>query len=154
MPKKGSGIPSDFLNVMGDHADLDERTIALLEQGRHERVQILDGTDRPGEARTPYARTYVDIDFESEEDLQECVKLLRWSDERLRARPDLRILWSWEITFREGMRISFGVNWYNADFFHERKDAFREPSHLRFYEMFGATPEALHLRHEILSGGI
>ncbi len=56
MPKKGSGIPSDFLNVMGDHADLDERTIALLEQGRHERVQILDGTDRPGEARTPCAR--------------------------------------------------------------------------------------------------
>jgi hypothetical protein len=147
------GIPEDLLNVMGDLANLDESTMQLLERGRRERVQILEGTERPDEDRVPYAQTYVDIDFDFEEDLLECVKLLRWSDERLRARPEQLILWSWEASFRDHMRVSFAVSWYDRDFYERRKDAFKEPAHRRFYAMFGATPERFQLRHEVIGAG-
>lgn len=145
------GIPPDLLNVMGELAWLDEATLEQLDKGREERVQILEGTERPDESRQPYARTSVDIEFETEEDLRECVKLLRWSDERLRARPEIAILWDWNRTFREGMTISFGVNWYDRDFYERRKDAFKEANHVRFYAMFGASIDSLHMRHEVFA---
>ncbi|MFF2267386.1 hypothetical protein ACFVTZ_03920 [Cellulosimicrobium cellulans] len=143
-------IPSDLLNVMGDKADFDLDFLTLLERGKTERVQLLDGTESPGQKRQPYARTYVDIDFDDENDLRECVKLLRWSDERLRARPEQMLAWEWTVTYRDGMRISFGVNWYDRAFYEERKDAFREPGHTRFYKMFGASVDSLKMRHEVL----
>ncbi|RBY93557.1 hypothetical protein DQ237_17370 [Blastococcus sp. TF02-8] len=135
---------------MGDMAEFDEETLDALERGRKGRSQILDGTERPDEDRTPYARTLVDIDFDDEEDLRACVRLLRWSDERLRARPEVAILWDWNATFRDHMRISFGVNWYDQAFYEARRDAFMEPAHTRYYAMFGATTNSLKMRHEVL----
>ena len=53
----------------------------LSERGRSERVEI----------------------FSNERNPRRCVRLLHWSDGRLRARPDQRILWEWKTTLREGM---------------------------------------------------
>jgi hypothetical protein len=141
---------SDVLNIAGDLVpELDAVMNELLDRGKHERVMILAGTEG-GVGRQPYAVTEIEIEFDNERDLRNCVRMLRWSDERLRARPDQMILWDWRMTYREGMKISFGVAWYDQDFFERRKDAFREPRHVAYYSMFGATPDRFKMQHKVL----
>src|SRR5918994_882608 len=103
------GFESDISRIGDDLLpDIEPKLDKLLQQGRSTRVQILEGTEGASDApRTIYARTEVKITFTNERDLRQCVRLLRWSDQRLRARPDQRILWDWQRTFREGMTISF-----------------------------------------------
>jgi len=141
---------TDILNIAGDPIpELDAVTNALLDRGRNERVMILPGTEG-GRGRRPYAVTKIEIQFDSEEELRKCVRMLRWSDDRLRARPEQMILWEWDHSFREGMNIYFGVAWYDQPFFERRKDAFKEPSHVAYYSMFGATPDRFKMEHQIL----
>jgi hypothetical protein len=140
----------DVLNISGDLVpELDEVLEELLERGKRERVMILAGTEG-GRHRRPYAVTRVEIAFDNERDLRSCVRMLRWSDDRLRARPDQMILWDWQRTFREGMKIHFGVAWYDQAFFERRKDAFKEPAHVGYYSLFGATADRFSMEHEIL----
>ncbi|WP_155253307.1 hypothetical protein [Bradyrhizobium japonicum] len=144
----------DILRIGDDLLpDIDAQLDKLLKKGRSERVQILEGSEDPSAPpRKPYARSEVQITFNNERDLRQCVRLLRWSDERLRARPDQRILWDWQMTWREGMTIYFGVNWYNREFFEARKDAFLNPEHQSYYAMFGATADQFKIRHVISEG--
>lgn len=112
---------------------------------------ILAGTEA-GEGRRPYAQTEVVIHFDDESKLRTCVRMLRWSDERLRLQHLDKLLdWEWNKTFREGMTIFFGVNWYDRAFFEQRKDAFKEPTHASYYAVFGATPESLEMKHIVLA---
>lgn len=145
-----SGKIGDIMNISGDLVpELDAATESLLELGKRERVMILAGTEG-GKGRKPYAITNIEIAFDTENDLRNCVRMLRWSDERLRARPDQMILWDWNKSFREGMKIHFGVAWYDREFFEKRKNAFKEPAHIGYYAMFGATPDRFKMEHEIL----
>jgi hypothetical protein len=139
---------TDVLNILepGQSETIDD----LLERGKLQKVRILLGTESPErKGHVPYARTNARITFDNEAALRECVRLLRWSDERLRALPDQRILWDWSVTFRDGMTISFGVNWYDREFFEKRKDAFTEPKHAAYYMKFGAKPGDLNIKHII-----
>jgi hypothetical protein len=144
-------VTPDILNIGGALVpELDDETIALLERGRRERVMILAGTEA-GKGRRPYAQTEVTIHFDDESKLRTCVRMLRWSDERLRLQHLDKLLdWEWNKTFREGMTIFFGVNWYDRAFFEQRKDAFKEPTHASYYAVFGATPDGLEMRHVVL----
>lgn len=143
---------TDVLNIAGDLVpEIDSVLDELLERGKSSRTKILSGTE--GETRRdPYAVTRIEIAFDNEDELRRCVRLLRWSDDRLRARPDQLIRWEWESTFRDGMTISFGVSWYDAAFFEKRKDAFKEKQHTQYYAMFGATPERFKMEHQIFGG--
>jgi hypothetical protein len=145
----GSG---DILRIEGNLIPpIDPVLDQLLERGKRERVKILSGTESPSAAtRKPYARTSVSLAFKNEHDLRECVRLLRWSDERLKARPDQLLLWDWNVTFREGMEIQFGVNWYDKNFFELRKEAFQNPQHAAYYAAFGAKASDFKLNHQIL----
>lgn len=147
---KDARVPADLLNVIDEVQEFDDELEELLERGKSERVQILSGTEAEGRQAEPYARTHVEISFSDENDLRECVRLLRWSDERLRARPDQLLRWDWQKTFRDGMTIRFGVNWYERDFFERRKDAFREPTHAVYYSQFGASADDFKIRHEVI----
>jgi hypothetical protein len=146
-------MSSDVLNIAGDLIpEIDPVLDQLLQRGKTERVMILSGTETSeSRLRKPYAVTHVQITFDNEDDLRKCVRLLRWSDERLRARPDQILLWEWDNSFRENMTISFAVNWYDSQFFERRRDAFMEPRHASYYGQFGAKPEDFKLRHEVLS---
>ena len=153
MHAKGAHIANpDVLNIAGDLVpQIDSVLDQLLERGKSERVMILSGTESPeNKARKPYALTKVTISFDNENDLRNCVRMLRWSDDRLRARPDQLILWNWESSFREGMTIYFGVAWYNEAFFERRKEAFMEPQHADYYAMFGAKPSDFKMTHHVL----
>lgn len=145
-----SKVAVDVLNIAGELIpDLDPVLSELLDRGRHERVLILSGTEG-GHGRKPYAVTKIEIKFDQERDLRNCVRLLRWSDDRLRARPDQLVLWDWERSYREGDAIFFGVTWYDKSFFERRKDAFKEPGHAAYYSMFGATPDSFKMTHTIV----
>lgn len=148
--KRTPKLPADILNVLElEIGEIDSELNERLEKGKTERVRILDGTEGPRTGTTPYARTYVEISFDNEEDLRQCVLMLRWSDERLQARPEQLLLWEWNVSFREGMTIFFGVNWYDKAFFEKRQHAFVEPSHAAYYSVFGAKPEDFKIRHEV-----
>lgn len=152
MPNKDmGGFDTDILRISGDLIpEIGPKLDKLLEKGRAKRVQILEGSESPTRKRqTPYATTTVSITFDNEDDLRQCVRLLRWSDERLRKRPDQLILWDWSKTFREDMTITFGVNWYDQAFFESRKETFRNPQHRDYYSMFGANPESFRIEHVI-----
>jgi hypothetical protein len=152
-PRAGGESPAnDVLNIGGDLLpEIDEELDRLLERGKRERVMLLAGTESPtARQKSPYAVSKVKISFTDEAELRTCVRLLRWSDERLRARPEQLLRWEWERTFREGMDIYFGVNWYEREFFERRKDAFTEPQHASYYAYFGATPDRFKIDHEVL----
>jgi len=77
----------DILNIRGENIpDIDPELDQLLEKGKVSAQRILDGaSDRRFGDTVPYAITRVEVEFEQEEDLRRCVRLLRWSDERLLA---------------------------------------------------------------------
>jgi hypothetical protein len=145
-----NGKFTDILNIQGeDIPDIDEELNALLEIGKYESVHILPGaSNRLFENRTPYAQTHVQIEFDNEEDLRRCVRLLRWSDERLIALGST-ISWAWSSTKREGMKIFFGVNWYDKDFYLERGKAFNDSNHLSYFRMFGKNTSDMQITTDI-----
>jgi hypothetical protein len=143
---------TDVLNIAGDPIpEIDAVLSELLERGKSERVMILAGTEADANRhRKPYAVTKVEISFKDEASLRTCVRLLRWSDDRLRARPDQLLRWEWDNSFRHDMTIYFGVNWYDKAFFEKRQNAFMEPQHASYYAYFGARPEDFKMEHTIL----
>jgi len=142
---------SDILNIQGeDIPDIDKELDALLKKGEKERINILPGAStKIFGKKKPYARTNVQMEFDNESDLRRCVRLLRWSDERLIALGST-ISWSWERTIREGMSISFGVNWYDKEYFLKRKDAFKDSNHLSYFRMFGKSTSDMQIYTEVL----
>ena len=129
----------------GDQLDV----LAVIDTKRPERVLVLD----PGEEKhdTPLvARTTCEIEFEDESDLLACIEALRESDAALKARPDSLKFWEWERSYREGMKIVFGVRWYDRAFFEARKNAFKNDSHRSYYKRFHASPDQFKVTHELL----
>lgn len=141
---------ADVLNIQGEAIpEIDDELHALLEKGKISPQCILPGaSDQMFGDRKPHARTSVSIEFDNEEDLRRCVRLLRWSDERLLAIGST-VAWSWDLTERDGMVIRFAVNWYDKDFFEERKDAFRDRNHLSYFRMFGKSTSDMQIVTEV-----
>lgn len=151
---KESGVGfSDILNIQGESVpDIDEELDALLRKGMISAQKILAGaSDKKFGKKKPHATTSVKIEFDNESDLRKCVRLLRWSDERL-LEMGSSIAWAWAATIREGMTIKFAVNWYDKAFFEQRKDAFRDSNHLSYFKMFGKGTRDMDIYTEVLSG--
>ena len=145
-------ISTDPLNVIGyEVAPLPPHVMEAVARGRAERTQLLDGSMLPQhEGLKRYAYTHVHMDFDNEDDLIRCVRMLQWSDERMRSRTDPMILWEWTRSYRHGMSVEFTVAWYSKDFFDERKNAFMDPQHASYYSSFGLKPSDIKIKHEIL----
>lgn len=145
-------VSTDPLNVIGyDVAPLSEKVMDAVVQGRTARTQLLDGSMLPRhEGLRRYAYTHARMNFDNENDLVRCVRMLQWSDERMRSRTDPMILWEWTRSYREGMSVEFTVAWYSEEFFNERKNAFQDKQHAGFYSAFGLKPSDIIVRHEIL----
>ncbi len=143
---------TDLLNVLGDDVPpLTDEVMKKAIQGRVGRVQVLDGSMLPQHAgKTPYALTHVHMSFENEDDLIRCLRMLQWSDVRMRANSDPIIMWEWKKSFRDKNTVEFTVGWYSECFFNSRKDAFLDISHASYYAQFGLTPSDIQTRHEII----
>ena len=129
---------------------LPDEIMSLIEKGKKERTTVLQGTERPNKGVGLYAKTHVEIKFHDEENLIKCIKLLRWSDERLSKLPALVAMWDWQISDVEKLSVHFSTGWYDKDFFEARKLAFLERDHLSYYEMFGASADDITTYHEII----
>lgn len=130
-------------------APLPDDVMKHLDEGRRRLCQVLPGTTRPNKGVGLYAKTYIELDFQDEENLLTCVKLLYWSDQRLSKLPDLVALWDWQTAEREGMTIKFSTGWYDKEYFDARKYAFAGRDHQSYYALFGAKVQDLRVRHEI-----
>jgi hypothetical protein len=125
--------------------------LGIIDAKQADRILLLEPDNPPRRPEDLIARTKCEITFDNEEELQKCVDALRASDEELRKRPESLRAWEWTITYREGMTIHFGVNWYNRDFFEQRKDALRSDRHVEMFKAFGATPDGFKVVHEVLT---
>ena len=139
----------DILNIRGEKIpELPPEVSALVEEGRHREVKILEGASRRiFGGRVPHARTHVAVRFEDEENLITCVRLLRWSDDRLIALGS-SIEWAWNFTVREGMEIRFAVDWHDPEFYRRRRGAIEDRNHLSYFKMFAMSPEDFEIRTE------
>lgn len=142
---------SDILNIQGEIIpEIGHELDLLLKKGLKSKQQILSGaSNKVFGDKKPYAVTHVKVDFDNEADLRKCVRLLRWSDDRL-LKIGSTINWSWDRSFREGMTIEFAVNWYDKEFFEKRKDSFADKNHLSYFNMFGKAASDLHIITEVL----
>jgi hypothetical protein len=124
--------------------------LGIIDPDKPQRILLLQPENGPRRDDELVARTRCEITFDNEEDLQKCADALRASDEELKKRPESLKLWEWDATYREGMTIYFGVNWYDQAFFQQRKEAFRTPRHAEIYKSFNATPDRFKVVHEVL----
>tara|TARA_R110000787_G_scaffold90508_1_gene191009 strand:- start:339 stop:815 length:477 start_codon:yes stop_codon:yes gene_type:complete len=144
-------ISIDPLNVMTfEIPPLPSKLLETVKLGRSQRTQVLDGSALdPHDELRPYAETHVSMSFKDEADIIRCVRLLQWSDERMRARENPYMLWAWREAFRLGEQVEFSVVWYTKEFFEERKDSFSDDAHVGYLSRFNMTPSELKIRHEV-----
>lgn len=142
---------TDPLNVIRNEVKpLPDHVMEKVYLGRTIRTQILDGSNLEQHNKlTPFAFTNVTMTFDNEDDLIRCVRLLQWSDERMRERTDPKILWDWISSFREEMKVEFKVGWYSEDFFEKNKNAFMNKEHSNYYSKFGMNTTDIIINHEI-----
>ncbi|WP_439412676.1 hypothetical protein [Enterobacter ludwigii] len=108
-----------------------------------ELVLVLPGTESN---RVPLAITKVEIDFTNETDLQKCITKLKESDDQLREGPRP---YDWQFTLRKGLKIYFGVNWYDLEFFKEKMNVFLNNQHGGIFKEFNTTPDNFTVKHYI-----
>lgn len=144
-------ITTDPLNVIQyDIPPLDEELLALVRRGAKKKSQILDGSQLEQHLdKTVYATTHVRMRFDNEDDIIKCVRMLQWSDERMRSRADPALAWAWAEAFREGEDVYFSVLWFTKEFFDARKESYADDTHRSYLAKFGMKPKALKIEHEI-----
>ena len=86
---------------------------------------------------------------------ERCVEALRLSDDRLRSRPEEQMLWDWENTWFEpeignlcgGGTVLLGVDWFDQEFFDDRRDAWFGRMHTRIYAGLGIPMDDITVTH-------
>lgn len=82
--------------------------------------------------------------------IEPCERAFVEFEEILRERTDDEIKYEWKNVYRRALRVSFDVNWYDLDFFEDRKGAYRVGPHAPAFQRFGAVPDDFDLRHHVL----
>lgn len=70
-------------------------------------------------------------------------------EEILREREDSEIKYEWENIYRRSLLVTFDVNWYDIEFFRDRKNAYRVGPHAFVFQRFGAVADDFLLRHHV-----
>ena len=133
---------------------LSSTILESLEAGQAQMTLVLQAAQLPEVLLTlpaPYAITKASLTFDTEMQLHNCVKVLLWSGDTFKTRPNQLRLWSRDKVYREGMQLTFTVNWYQRNVFEKRKNAFMNDEHNKYYALFDANPSDLTVSHHILS---
>jgi hypothetical protein len=85
--------------------------------------------------------------------VEPCEKALIQFEKILRERPDREIKYEWANVYRRGLKVTFEVNWYDVQFFEDRKNAYRVGPHAFAFQRFGAVADDFTLRHKVMSSG-
>lgn len=97
--------------------------------------------------RPVIARSYCEIEFESEERLLQCVEALKASDEKMSQRPEEAITYEWDAGIQTGKKLQFGVKWYDREFFEKKKEIYNNSLHEHVFSKFGAKIGDFKVNH-------
>lgn len=116
------------------------------------RELVLWGEETPGRrgGRTVVAESHCDFTLEDDAAVDRCIAALRASDEKLAKNPASR--YDWQRTWLQrhedgGGTISFGVAWYDEEFFNDKKNVFMERMHDAIFGKIGISADAVHVSH-------
>jgi hypothetical protein len=80
-----------------------------------------------------------------------CEKAFIQFEKILRDRKDHEIKYEWENIYRQGIRVTFNVNWYDQIFFEDRKNAYLVGPHAFAFQRFGAVADDFKVRHQVVN---
>jgi hypothetical protein len=123
-----------------------------------ERVLIGEDDDpaRRGTKRL-VARSECRFDCNDDETLDRCIEALRQSDENLRKRPRQAAFYDWQSMLLArrsdgGGVLTFGVAWYDEDFFDAKHDVYLNPLHHNIFDGIGMEAGSISISHWKLIG--
>lgn len=95
------------------------------------------------------AVTKCSLKLRSVEFIEACETAFIEFEQILREREDNEIKYEWENIYRKGLLLTFDVNWYDIEFFQDRKNAYRVGPHAFVFQRFGAVADDFVLRHHL-----
>lgn len=128
-------IDNNFVDPLGIINDDGWETILVGEETRR------------GSNVNRVATTSVELTLRSEEDFDRFFAVLKASDERLSKVPDEAAHYDWQMVFRKGLTVRFGVAWYDLEFFMARKDAYLSDQHNSIFDSFNVSTADLKVIH-------
>ena len=103
---------------------------------------------RDARGKKVVALSKVDINLTNDEDVKTCIAHLEESDRRFAMIPSNE--WDWQRAMFKGLVVRFNVEWYNVDFFKEKKMAYLDADHSKMYKHFGATIDGIKVEHFLI----
>ena len=100
---------------------------------------------RVAAGKTIVALSKVNIHLKTEMDVHNCIHHLEESDRRFALNN--RNPWDWDVAMYKGLTVRFAVEWYDMEFFKNKKSAYLDPQHSKMYLQFGATIDNIIVEH-------
>lgn len=97
----------------------------------------------------PVAVSHCKFELKHPRQISPCEKAFVQFERILRQRPDAEVKYEWANVFRQGLTVTFDVNWYDMRFFEDRKNAYLVGPHAFAFQRFGAVAEDFEIIHEI-----
>ncbi|GHH43840.1 hypothetical protein [Lentzea cavernae] len=116
------------------------------------RELILWGEEAPGRRgdRTVVAESHCDFTLGDDEAVERCIAALQASDEKLAKNPGT--MYNWQRTWLQrheegGGTVTFGVAWYDEQYFNDKKTVFMERMHDAIFNKIGISADAVQVTH-------
>lgn len=93
----------------------------------------------------PTHLTRVEMDFQSDEQVEKCLKEISASDMLIRSR--VQPAWSWEAPVCNKHNVVLHVAWFDTVYFMQFKDVFLGDHHCRYSARFGFDPKDAKITH-------
>ena len=123
-----------------------------LEVENVRRELVLWGEEAPERRgdRTIVAQSQCDFTLDDDVAVERCIAELRSSDEKLAKNPNSK--YDWQRTWLQrreggGGTISFGVAWYDQEYFDTKKNVFLGRMHDAIFSKIGVSADAVHVSH-------
>lgn len=116
-----------------------------------QKYEVVFGTERDIE-KPVIALTNCEVVFQSKDELDQCIKAVKESDDRLAARPMEAVLYDWQLaTVIRGLTMFFGVRWYDRGYFDKNRDIYKNQMHDHLFSKFGVNAESFKVNHFVAS---
>lgn len=95
--------------------------------------------------KAPTHLTRVEMQFETQEQVEKCLKEIAVSDMLIRTR--IQPAWDWQMVLMNKLNVVLHVGWYDNVYFMQFKDVFLGDLHCRYSAKFGFDPKDANLTH-------
>lgn len=95
--------------------------------------------------RAPTHLTRVEMQLDTEDQVESCLKEISMSDMLIRTR--VQPAWDWQNIAISGQKVILHVGWYDTVYFMQLKDIFLSDPHCRYSAKFGFDPHNAVITH-------